>query len=127
MDIVEIENGICEFYENYVIIRMKEGTNVVTDEILFIKALLIDRFSGNFGWIVDRVNSYSYNPADAKVLLDGLNGLKTAAWVTYGDDNKYMGGLSQSLVPGSIQTRYVKTLEEAVAWTVSALKKMGDS
>ena len=62
MKCVRITKADLEIHDNLVIARFDEGSDIIIEDWMEIKEILLDNFSGKFAWISDRINSYSIDP-----------------------------------------------------------------
>jgi hypothetical protein len=76
--------GDLYFFENYLIAEFYEGVHISFDSFKEVKALIDQHFKGKkFGFIGNRVNSYSLVLSDAQLFNDSLKNLMAYATVTY--------------------------------------------
>jgi len=122
MEIVDSSNGAYEIHDKYVIARYFEGSSLGIEEAVFVNTLLRDRFSTEFGWISDRVNSYSTDPMVIKEMVKNVSHFKCAAWVSYGSSLKAKASVLPAFVPDRIKTNIFDSLPEAIEWVESIVE-----
>ena len=113
------ENGIYELFEHYVVVRFNEGCHVsLRHEGKFIKQLFHDNFTDKFGWISDRVHSYSFDPALIEYLANASNNLVCFASVSYSSTVKNTHYL-YDIFPETIALMDFAALSPAKDWVES--------
>ncbi|TLU66793.1 hypothetical protein FE810_04605 [Thalassotalea litorea] len=126
MESIKSNNAIYELHENYVIAKYFEGSDPGLQEAIFIYRFLAEKYTSDFGWISDRVNSYSSHPEFIHNLLEDFSNFKCIAWVTYKDSLKTRISPLPGFLPKRIKTSSFHSLPEAVAWTQTILSKSSD-
>ena len=117
MEIIESDNAAYELHDNYVVVRFFEGGQIGIDEAVFIKTLLSEKFQQPFGWISDRINSYSVDPTLVKDMLEDLSNFKCVSWVCYGSSIKSKISTLYDFIPEGIETKVLHSIPEAIEWT----------
>ncbi|TLU66794.1 hypothetical protein FE810_04610 [Thalassotalea litorea] len=124
MEIIEVDNATFEIHQDFIIARFAEGSDQGLEEAVLVRALLADKFTGKFGWISDRINSYSIQPKFIEGVLEDFDHLKCMAWVTYGCAIKTEVSKLSGFIPESIEKKSFESLAEAVIWTKSYLNTL---
>ena len=121
MKVVSSKNGRYEIFDNYVIARYNEGVDITPDnEGDFIKELLKKHFQNEFGWISDRVNSYSFSPFLIKYVANEFDNLKYFASVSYNKFSK-KNEFANRQFPSSMLIRDFEAVPSAISWILSNL------
>ena len=115
MKTIESNNGIYEIHRNYVIARYHNDIHVELDEANFIVNMITENFTCEFGFISDRVNSYSFHPFLIFKVLQKITNLKCFASVTYNNPSKSTHYMNNEF-PRNIQIREFSSLPSATEW-----------
>ncbi|RSK38679.1 hypothetical protein [Mangrovimonas spongiae] len=79
-----LEIGDFHFFENYLIAEFKQGVCVSFSDLKEVYDLLLDYYNGeSYGFISNRINSYSIDVIDMNKHFEKLNQIHTYAIVTY--------------------------------------------
>ncbi|MFT5577361.1 MAG: hypothetical protein ACI9WS_000110 [Paraglaciecola psychrophila] len=116
MDIITSKNGFYELHSHYIIARFNQGSDIGFTEAVFLKALLAECFRGEFGLVIDRVNSYSFDPMVVSPLLEDLHPLKGIATVNYRRSSARSTDLLRQFIPPGLPLQSFATLADAVDW-----------
>jgi hypothetical protein len=117
-----IELGNLYFFENYFIGEFHEGVNIDFKSFIEAKILIKEFFGDNdFGFIGNRINSYSIVLTDAPLFNNEFKNLKAYATVTY-------SAFADTII--SVENHFFKfnkqnftSLIEAVTWVENTLNK----
>ena len=121
MKTIETDLGLYEIYDNYVIARFSAGVSVGFDDADSIIKILTQHFPHNFGWISDRVNSYSFDTMLIFHVLERMQNLKSVASVVYGQVSKRTDYL-EPMLSASMQVGEFDSLDKAESWMKESLK-----
>lgn|GEM_PF-2141846 len=119
-DILEATVGTLFFYDNFVVVNMKEGVTISykTGVYLLLKALKNIGVQP-FMIVSDRKHSYSIDPVDYKY-LNVLPNLKGIAVVCYTEASYKSAMLESNFIKKPFKT--FENLDDAVSWTQSILE-----
>ena len=116
-----------EIYENFVIVRFDEGSNVTVEDWKESMKVLLDNFSGKFAWISDRINSYSIDPTlllETEVIED-MNNFICLAQVNYEKKLKDSTDLAKDFLSANVPFRSFAKLDDALNWVKEKLRDIG--
>ncbi|WP_338733860.1 hypothetical protein [Mangrovimonas cancribranchiae] len=84
-----LEIGDFHFFENYLIAEFKQGVCVSFNDLKEVYDLLLDYYKGDtYGFISNRINSYSIDVIDMNRHFEKLNQISAYAIVTYNLNTK---------------------------------------
>ena len=91
------------------------------------KEVLIDNFSGKFGWISDRINSYSIDPTLLLVpdFIEDIDNFAILAQVNYGKNIKDSTEIAKDFISVKVPFRSFVTLDGALNWVREMLRDVG--
>lgn len=79
-----LDIGDFFFFENFLIIELKEGVTVTLQSFSEAETLMKQVFGNNkFGFIANRINSYAIKVEDMKIFNERFKNLAAYATVTY--------------------------------------------
>lgn len=118
----KIELGDLFFFENYFIAEFKEGVNIDYNNFNECKTL-IEKFFGNndFGFVSNRINSYSLVLTDAPLFNKAFKNLKAYATVTYSAFAEKVFDVENHFFKFNKQN--FTSLHDATFWVENTLKK----
>lgn len=122
MEIIKSKNGIYEIHQHYIITRFHQGCNVGLEEAALITLILTEHFQNDFGFIADRVNSYSFDPSVIPAFLEGLPFLKSFAWVNYNCHRNISMRFLATFFPETTELNSFSSLQQAKVWTTGIIK-----
>ncbi len=118
--------GKVDFYSNFLITELNEGVNFGIEEALEISELVTRHFKEiPFGYISNRVNSYSLTPVNYLKIKEVFPTIKAFAAVTYSEMQKSVIKVENSFLNGMLAD--FDNLSEAVMWVQSKLDQEEDS
>ena len=127
MKCVRITNADLEIHDNLVIARFDEGSDIIIEDWLEIKEMLLDNFSGKFAWISDRINSYSIDPTlllETEIIED-MNNFICLAQVNYEKKLKDSTDLAKDFLSAKVPFRSFAKLDDALNWVKEKLRDIG--
>ena len=117
-----IELGKLFFFENYFIAEFNEGVNIGFDNFKEAEILIKDYFGeNNFGFISNRVNSYSIVILDAPLFNETFKNLAAYATVTYSAFAEKVFEVENHFF--NFNKKNFTSLIEASIWVEQSLKK----
>ena len=125
MKCVRITKAELEIHDNLVIARFDEGSDIIIEDWMEIKEMLLDNFSGKFAWISDRINSYSIDPTFLSAIVEDLYNLVCVAQVNYGKKLRDSTEIAKDFFPGNLPFRSFVTLDDALNWVREMLRDVG--
>ena len=127
MKCVRITNADSEIHDNLVIARFDEGSDIIIEDWLEIKEMLLDNFSGKFAWISDRINSYSIDPTIllAPGVIEDIDNFACLAQVNYGKDLRDSTEIAKDFLSDKVPFRSFVTLDDALNWVREMLRDAG--
>ena len=128
MERVEFDFGLIDVGENFLIGEMKEGADVLEDSIYSVVKLAREKFGDRpWGYISNRVHSYSHQPA-AQVLLQKLNANLVAYAVVLGHPaHEILLDLERSLAEDKHAFAVFEELQESIDWIQDILSSRRDA
>ncbi|WP_394172550.1 hypothetical protein [Thalassotalea litorea] len=126
MNSVTSKNAVYKLYDSYVEATYFEGSDPGIDEAVFIYQFLSKHYKSNFGWISNRINSYSSHQIFVKALLEDFSNFKCVAWVTYHDDLKKRISPMPGFVPGRVMSKQFDNLDQAINWVQQVLEDLNN-
>ena len=127
MKCVRITKAELEIHDNLVIARFDEGSDIIIEDWMEIKEMLLDNFSGKFAWISDRINSYSIDPTiflETEVIED-MNNFICLAQVNYEKKLKDSTDLAKDFLSANVPFRSFTKLDDALNWVKEKLRDIG--
>ena len=123
MKSVRITKADLEIHDNLVIARFDEGSDIIQEDWMEIKEMLVDNFSGKFAWISDRINSYSIDPTILLVpdFIEELDNFACLAQVNYGKNLKDSTEIAKDFLSVKVPFRSFVTLDDALNWVRAKL------
>ena len=83
MKCVRITKAELEIHDNLAIARVNEGSDIIQEDYLEIKEILLNNFSGKFAFISDRINSSSIDPVLVSAIFEDIDNALCLAQVNY--------------------------------------------
>lgn len=112
--------GKVFLYEDYIITEFDEGVDVNFKNFNEISKIIEENFENRaFGFIANRVNSYSINLKDAKLFNEKFNNAIAYAIVAYSDLTKRIIEIENHFFKFNKQV--FTTTDDAIAWVEEAL------
>ena len=121
MKSVRITKADLEIHDNLVIARFDEGSDIIQEDWMEIKEMLVDNFSGKFAWISDRINSYSIDPTLLSATIEDLYNVVCLAQVNYGNKLKDSTEIANDFFSVKVPFRSFVTLDDALNWVRAKL------
>ena len=121
MKCVRITKAELEIHDNLVIARFDEGSDIIIEDWMEIKEMLVDNFSGKFAWISDRINSYSIDPTLLSAIIEDLDNVVCLAQVNYGNKLKDSTEIAKDFLSVKVPFRSFVTLDDALNWVRTKL------
>jgi hypothetical protein len=125
MKSVRMTKAELEIHDNLVIARFDEGIDLIPEDFVEIKEMVVDNFSGKFAWISDRINSYSIDPTFLSTIAEDLDNLVCLAQVNYGKKLKDSTEIAKDFFPGNVPFRSFVALDDALNWVKKMLRDIG--
>ena len=127
MKSVRITKADLEIHDNLVIARFDEGSDIIIEDWMEIKEMLLDNFSGKFAWISDRINSYSIDPTLLLMpdFIEDFDNFVCLAQVNYGKNLRDSTEIAKDFFPGNVPFRSFVTLDGALNWVREMLRDVG--
>ena len=111
----EFQFGQMEMTETYAVFTANEGTHIDTDEVNEVLVVLKENYGENkFGFIADRINSYSVSPLAVRDLFSHEN-LVAGAIVSKTKRGKLNSEFELTFIKEA-QTQHFMDVESAIAW-----------
>ncbi len=122
----DFDFGNVSFYSNFLITELNEGVCFNIEDALKIAELVTIHFKNRpFGYISNRVNSYSLIPVNYLKIKEVFPSIEAFAAVTYSEIQKSVLKVENSFLNGMLSD--FDNLSDAVTWVQSKLDKEGDS
>jgi hypothetical protein len=121
MKSVRITKADLEIHDNLVIARFDEGSDIIQEDWMEIKEMLVDNFSGKFAWISDRINSYSIDPTLLSATIEDIDNVVCLAQVNYGNKLKDSTEIANHFFSVKVPFRSFVTLDDALNWVRAKL------
>jgi len=127
MKCVRITKAELEIHDNLVIARFDEGSDIIQEDWMEIKEMLVDNFSGKFAWISDRINSYSIDPTLLLMpeVIKNLDNFVCLAQVNYGKKLRDSTEIAKDFLSVKVPFRSFVTLDDALNWVREMLRDVG--
>ncbi|UOB17307.1 hypothetical protein [Abyssalbus ytuae] len=120
--IFHFDFGIFYFFEDFIIGEMDDGADITFENCRELIYTIKKNYKLNvFGYVSNRINSYSVNPLDYKLINKHLGNLISFAMVCY--DNTCQKSID---IEKRFCSRTVKTfndLDDAIEWTSYYIKR----
>lgn len=112
--------GSVFLFQNYIIVQFNEGVDINFDNFAQVSNIIKTNFENRpFGFIANRVNSYSINLTDARLLNKNFPNLIAYAVVTYNSISEKVFEIENQFFEYNRNT--FKDLESAVEWVKTFL------
>ena len=127
MKCVRITKAELEIHDNLVIVRFDEGSDIIIEDWMEIKEMLLDNFSGKFGWISDSINSFSIDPTLFLVpdFIENIDNFACLAEVNYGKNLKDSTEIAKDFLSVKVPFRSFMKLDDALNWVREKLRDVG--
>ena len=117
---VEVSLGAVYLFDSYIITNFKEGVDINHDNFHEVGMKIKEHFGEKpFGYIANRLNSYSINLNDVHVFNDAFPNLKAYAVVAYNTLTERVFEIENHFFESNRNT--FKNLEAAVEWVEDIL------
>ena len=117
-----IELGNLYFFENFLIAEFNEGVNISFDNFHEAKALIKEHYGEtNFGFIGNRINSYSILISDAPLFNEAFKNLTAYATVTYSSFAEKVFYVENHFF--EFNKKNFTSLFEAIKWVMKSLQE----
>ncbi len=117
----DLDMGKVSFFKNYLIIEVAEGTSFNHKKAKQLSTLTNLHFGNNaFGYISNRVNSYSLEPLDYLKIKEVFPNIKAFAVVTYNNLQKTSVSIENIFYYDNIVS--FECIDEAQKWMNQQLK-----
>lgn len=113
---IETRLGQFEIHDDFIIARFNEGLDINRKDVPAIVSLLQDHMGGDFGFISDKINSYSVNPFIATEVCESIKNLKCYCNVTYQQEIRDIIPIAKNTFPKHLKLHNFDTVPEAIAW-----------
>lgn len=118
--IYDLTIGKVFFYENYLVIEVAEGMSFNHEKAKELSVLTNLHFENRpFGYISNRIHSYSLDPMDYTKIWEVFPNLKSFAIVAYNDLQKTSIRVEKMFFKGKINT--FENLNDAIDWVKKEL------
>ena len=125
MKCVRITKAELEIHDKLVIARIDEGSDIILEDFVEIKEMLVDNFSGKFAWITDRINSFSIDPTLVSAIEEDIDNLVCLAQVNYGLKLRDTTEIAKVFYSDNVPFRSFVTLDDALNWVREMLHDVG--
>ena len=127
MKSVRITKADLEIHDNLVIARFDEGSDIIQEDWMEIKEMLLNNFSGKFAWISDRINSYSIDPTLLLMpeVIKNIDNFVCLAQVNYGKKLRDSTEIAKDFLSVKVPFRSFVTLDDALNWVREKLRDVG--
>jgi len=116
----EFKIGTLYFNKKYVLTHFKEGIDINYNNFKEVGNFIKSYFNGKeFGYIANRVNSYSINLEDAKIFNESFPNLKAYAIVAHSTFTEKIFEIENHFFP--YNRKAFKNMEDAVEWVEGVL------
>lgn len=116
----DLAMGKVFFYQNYLVIEVAEGMSFNHESAKELSVLTNLHFENKpFGYISNRIHSYSLDPMDYAKIREVFPNLKSFAIVTYNDLQKTSVRIEKIFFKGKINT--FENLKDAINWVKNEL------
>ncbi len=118
----KLDFGTFTIHDRCMVGEFARGVDFDRDKLLTLKALSEEHFDGAFGYIANRVNSYSIDPCIYKD-VGPINHLTSIAFVTYRNAQLQALQVERCFMP-TLPTGSFFSLIDAINWTHSTLRQV---
>jgi len=119
--LLSLENGNFYFYKNLVIVEINSGVNFTFESSRELIEFTIKFYDWKpFGYISNRVNSYSSDPQDYQKVNNYITNIVSFAAVTYTMTGKNFTILEKKFCKKPFQN--FSNLSDAVKWTIEQVE-----
>ncbi len=117
----DLEIGQVSFYKNFLVIEVAEGISFNQEKAKQLSKLTDLHFENRpFGYISNRINSYSLEPMDYLKIKEILPNIKAFAVVAYTNSQKASVRIENMFHPDGLVT--FEHIDDAVTWIEGELK-----
>ena len=118
---IETKLGRYEIYNHYLIVVYNEGVDVSREDSSEIINILTNNMKQPFGWISNKVNSYSADPFVMLDIIPNVPFLKCYCGIGYGIPARDWKAYAASTAPNDFPLESFDHLDDAIAWTTDIL------
>lgn len=119
--LLSLENGNFYFYKNLVIVEINSGVNFTFESSRELIEFTIKFYDWKpFGYVSNRVNSYSSDPQDYQKVNNYITNIVSFAAVTYTMTGKNFTILEKKFCKKPFQN--FSNLSDAVKWTIEQVE-----
>lgn len=118
-DALETTLGFYEFFDRYVIATFHEGVTVTRDCAPEIIELLNSRMQNRFGFISNKIHSYSADPFIMRDVVPAVPLLASYCNVVYGRQSRDYTKYGNFVVPETFPLGNFNLLDEGIAWSIA--------
>lgn len=118
--------GELYFFENFVVAEFNEGVNISFDAFKEAKIAIKEQFGSNdFGFIGNRINSYSILVTDGPSFNEAFKNLKAYALVSHSFITEKIFEIENLFF--NFNRKRFTLLEDAIVWVELTLKKVSEA
>ena len=111
--------GEYKIYPNFIITTFNDAIDLGLDDAEEIITLMHENMDGDFGWISDKINSYSINPFLYSKISEQVKNIKCYCNVIYNRDIRDTTEIGRYHFPKNIKLKKYNSIQEAIIWTRS--------
>ena len=120
--LLNVKLGKVYLFDNYVITEFNEGVDINFDNFNEVTEIIKKQFDDKpFGFIANRLNSYSINLTDASTFNSNFPNLKAYAIVVYNSLTQRVFEIENHFFKFNRQA--FKSIEQAIEWVEDTLHK----
>ena len=128
--VLTVSLGDLYFFENYLVTEFNEGENVTFKNFKEVSEAIKEHYGNSpIGFIANRVNSYSIDLSDHKLLNNGLTNIKAYAVIVHKPMSKQIFEIENHFfnVNGSPSNRKsFSNIKDAMEWVEGCLSDFTD-
>lgn len=121
MKIFNTPRGNYEVYDDIIIARFNEGIELNRKDIPVIVSFMQEHMTKDFGFIADKINSYTINPFIAREIAQEVPHFKFFCNVNYHNESNDLTDIVKNIFPDYVQTNKFDSLSEAILWVKDGL------
>jgi len=114
--------GLYEIFKNHIIVTVNEAIDLDSRYAPEIIKILKDNMHCPFGWISNKINSYSADPFIMLDVLPEVPMFTSYCGVIYGNQAKDYTTYGKKLVPETFSLASFDALDDAIKWTLDKVK-----
>lgn len=119
---IETTLGIYEPHDNYIIVTINEGINVDAQYAPEIIKILNEEMHKPFGWISNKINSYSADPFIILEVLPNVPLISSYCGVVFGKPSRDYTKYAKRIVPEDFPMASFDKLDDAIKWTIDMVR-----